>query len=105
LINGYQFFENNKPHVPIILDILGSLVRDQLIFLCGGNRDLLTNHDQMAILQLDRAGGRPAGEIRQGLLRSYAALLSARRGLNLNVSFEALICNLLLCLRREFAYA
>jgi hypothetical protein len=105
LTSGYQFFDNNRQHVTVMLDIMGSLVRDRLVCLCGASHDLLTNQDQMAILQTSRTDERPEAEIRRSLLRAYAALLSARRALSLNASFEALICNLLLCLRKEFIYA
>jgi DNA polymerase III subunit delta' len=104
LTAGYQFFESNRPHVPVILDILGSLVRDQLVLDCAADPGLITNQDQLPLLRKVKAK-LPTQEARYRLVRSYAALLAARRGLSLNVSFESLICNLLLNFRKEFAYA
>jgi DNA polymerase III subunit delta' len=106
LTEGFQFFEANKARVPVMLDILDSLVRDQLVLASGGNSDLVTNHDQWPFLKSARPGGGvPAEVVRGHLAQAYAALLSARRGLSLNISFEPLICNLLLQLRKEFTYA
>jgi len=104
LTSGYQFFETNRAHVPVILDLLGSLVRDQLVLDGAAGQNLIMNLDQLPLLR-QCAARMPAGETRRRLLQAYAALLSARRGLALNVSFESLICNLLLNLRKEFIYA
>ncbi len=105
LTAGYQFFDNNRPRVPVILDIIGSLIRDQLVYACLHQTDQLTNIDQLPILQQGLAKALPEPEARRRLTRSYAALLAARRGLTMNASFEGLICNLLLVLRKEFTYA
>jgi DNA polymerase-3 subunit delta' len=105
LTAGYQFFETNKPHVPIILDILGSLVRDWLAVLGGAGPDQITNLDQKDLVAAWQAEARRGGADRQRLQRAYAALLAARRAISLNASFESLICHLLLLLRKEFTYA
>jgi DNA polymerase III subunit delta' len=105
LTAGYQFFDNNRTHVPVILDILGSLIRDQLLFSCLRKTDLLTNLDQLPLLQQGMTATLPEPDIRSRLTRAYAALLAARRGLTYNASFEGLICNLLLVLRKELTYA
>jgi len=103
LTAGYQFFENNRQHVPTILDILGSLIRDQLVICCIGQSDQITNLDQLPLLQ--QGASRSSPETRNRLTRAYAALLAARRGLTYNASFEGLIGQLLLVLRKEFTYA
>ncbi len=105
LTAGYQFFDSNRIHTPVILDILGSLVRDQLVFASSQNQDLLTNQDQLPILVHNLPKHIPLWEFRERLTRSYAALLAARRGLTFNASYEGLICNLLLVLRKELTYA
>lgn len=105
LTAGYQFFDGNRAHTPTILDILGSLIRDQLVFLCCRKTDLLTNQDQLTVLTGGLAAGVPPEEAKKRLARAYAALLAARRGLTLNASYEGLVCNLLLNLRKEFHYA
>ena len=104
LTEGYRFFDNNRDHAPVIIDILGSLVRDQLVFIKCREVRLLTNQDQLALLTGGLAAS-PGPETAGRLARAYAALLSARRALALNASFEGLVCNLLLNLRKEFNYA
>ena len=105
LTAGYQFFENNRQHTPAILDILGSLIRDQIVYICSRQSGLLTNQDQLALLTEGPASSIPAEEAKNKLTRAYAALIAARRGLSLNASYEGLVCNLLLNLRKEFQYA
>lgn len=102
---GYQFFDSNRAHVPVILDIFGSLIRDQLLFISSRSTSLLTNQDQMPLLTGGMAVKLPAEEASRRLTTAYAAILAARRGLTLNASFEGLVCNLLLNLRKEFNYA
>jgi DNA polymerase-3 subunit delta' len=103
LTDGFQFFDANKSQVVVILDIMASLVRDQLVLRLTGDTRHLTNQDQLAAL-------RPAttGPSRQGvpaLMHTASAIQSARRGLALNASFESLACHLLLTLRKELAHA
>jgi DNA polymerase-3 subunit delta' len=105
LTEGFRFFDGNRAHTPVIFDILGSLIRDQLVFLSSSNHDLLTNQDQMPMLMEGLPVKVPRLEAQNRLTRSYAALLAARRGLTLNASYEGLICNLLLILRKELCYA
>ena len=105
LTAGYQFFDSNRVHTPVIFDILGSFIRDQLVYACSRNRELLVNQDKLASLIQGLPDGIDLPDIRGRLTRAFAALLAARRGLTLNASFEGLICNLLLVLRKEFNYA
>jgi DNA polymerase III subunit delta' len=102
LTTGYQFFENNRGYTPVILDILGSLIRDQLVFSSLRQQRHLTNQDQVDVLRQSLPEDIPPAEARNRMVRAYAALLAARRGLNYNASYEGLICNLLLVLRKEF---
>jgi DNA polymerase III subunit delta' len=105
LTAGYQFFDNNRAHTPAILDILGSLIRDQLVFVSSRQTDLLTNQDQLSLLTQGPFISKPASDVQKRLTCAYAALIAARRGLSLNASYEGLVCNLLLNLRKEFQYA
>jgi len=105
LTAGYQFFESNRAHTPAILDILGSLIRDQLVYICSNQTNLLTNQDQLPLLTEGLAVQMAAEDAKKRLARAYTALIAARRGLSLNASFEGLVCNLLLNLRKEFQYA
>lgn len=105
LTAGYQFFDGNRPHVPEILDMLSSLVRDQLVLRFSREIELITNQDYYQSLNHDPAGLHPQADTSARLVRAYAAILAARRGLILNASFEGLICNLLLVLRKELSYA
>ena len=105
LTAGYQFFDSNRNYTPVILDILGSLVRDQMVFSGLRLQENLTNQDQIAVLHKSLPESILPEDARGRLGRAYAALLAARRGLNYNASFEGLICNLLLVLRKEFYHA
>jgi len=105
LTAGFQFFDNNRPHTPAILDILGSLVRDQLVFVSSRQTDLLTNQDQLPLLTQGPFANKQASDVMKHLTRAHSALIAARRGLSLNASYEGLVCNLLLNLRKEFQYA
>lgn len=98
LTDGFQFFEANRPQAVVILDILASLVRDQLVLRLSQDSRCLTNLDQIQMLQ-------KPGPNATGLFRAAAAIQSARRGLALNASFEGLVCNLLLTLRKELINA
>lgn len=103
LTSGYSFFDNNRARADVLLDILGSLARDQLVLAMTRDRRHLTNPDQASRLEIhsdvQRNGAIP------GLLRAAAAISAARRGLALNASFEGLACQLLLTLRKELIHA
>ncbi len=107
LTDGYQFFDKNRSHAPAILDIIGSLVRDLLVLWTSRSYGQLTNQDQQALLErlLPEQNNENRERARRHLTDAYQAVLSARRGLDLNASFEGLVCNLLLNLRKEFQYA
>lgn len=105
LTAGFQFFDTNRPHTPAILDILGSLIRDQLVYVSSRQPDLLTNQDLLPLLTQGPFVNKPASDVMKRLTRAHRALIAARRGLSLNASYEGLVCNLLLNLRKEFQYA
>jgi DNA polymerase-3 subunit delta' len=105
LTGGYAFFEGNRAHITDLLAILGSLIRDQLLLLTGGDQALLANPDQLTSLSELIKPYRSAADGRTRLIRAHSAILAARRGLELNASFEGLACNLLLVLRKELSYA
>ncbi|MEA4888773.1 MAG: ATP-binding protein [Clostridiaceae bacterium] len=106
LTSGYQFFDDNRPHAQDILDILSSLIRDQLITLYNPKPEILANPDCWSELAaMHKTTHHAAKEESERLTRAFTALLAARRGLALNASFESLICHLLLVLRKELSYA
>ena len=102
LTTGYTFFDSNRARADVLLDIIGSLVRDQLVLALTGESRHLTNPDQHARLTLPQAGQQAAVP---RLIRASTAIAAARRGLKLNASFEGLACQLLLTLRKELIHA
>lgn len=102
LTAGYTFLDSNRLRADVLLDIMGSLVRDQLVLALTGESRHLTNPDQQAHLTLPQ-DGRQAAVVR--LIRASSAIAAARRGLKLNASFEGLACQLLLTLRKELIHA
>jgi hypothetical protein len=103
LTSGYAFFETNRAQADTLIDLLASLVRDQIVYGLTRQTRHLTHVDQTALLAAGEPGQMALRIPR--LYRSYAALTSARRGLALNASFEGLACNLLLSLRKELSHA
>lgn len=89
----------------MIFNILGSLIRDQLVFALSRNHSLITNQDQISLLKSGLVANTKPREAADRLTAAYGALLAARRGLTLNASYEGLVCNLLLNLRKELHYA
>jgi len=106
LTDGYAFFETNKPHVGDMLDILQSLVRDELVLLTTRQPDTVVNQDFLPRLR-DRLKGpdahKPDRERRLAAISE--AIQKTRKGLTYNVSFEISVCQLLIVLRRESIYA
>lgn len=106
LTDGYAFFEANRPHVAEMLDIMNSLVRDELVLMTTSMPDTVVNQDLLAELR-SRLNGRGAHTPCRE--RSLAAVSEAihrtRKALSYNVSFEISICQLLIVLRRESTYA
>ncbi len=105
LTQGYRFFESNREATPMIFNILGSLIRDQLVFALSRDHSLITNQDQISLLKSGLVANTKPREAADRLTAAYGALLAARRGLTLNASYEGLVCNLLLNLRKELNYA
>lgn len=101
LTEGYAYFDEQRDHARLILDILASLVRDQLV-LAGLDKDtLLINRDLSSRLRSDI----PVNDACARLARCHDAILKTGRALALNASFEGLVCNLLLSLRKELSHA
>jgi DNA polymerase-3 subunit delta' len=103
LTTGFSFFDANRTRADVLLDILASLVRDQIVLHMTGEPRHLTNPDQIDRLAVPDASKRQAAV--PGLMRAAAAITAARRGLALNASFEGLACHLLLTLRKELIHA
>ncbi|MDD2457634.1 MAG: hypothetical protein PHQ83_03880 [Eubacteriales bacterium] len=103
LTTGFAFFDANRARADVLLDILASLVRDQIVIAMTRDPSHLTNPDQLAQLAIPDEKKRQAAV--PGLMRAAAAITAARRGLALNASFEGLACHLLLTLRKELIHA
>lgn len=103
LTSGFDFFERNREQTSLLLDLLGSLIRDQMVCLTGGAD--LTNSDQLDLLKRQPVYRLSSEQARVRLDRAYLAILSAQRGLTANASFELLVCQLLLTLRKELIHA
>ncbi len=103
LTTGFGFFDANRARADVLLDILASLVRDQIVIAMTGDPSHLTNPDQLTRLAIPDEKKRQAAV--PGLMRAAAAITAARRGLALNASFEGLACHLLLTLRKELIHA
>lgn len=102
LTSGYAFFDSNRARADVILDILGTLNRDQLIIAVTGQTKHLAHPDLASTSKLASSNTEPAAA---RLIRASAAIAAARRGLKLNASFEGLACQLLLTLRKELIHA
>lgn len=105
LTTGYQFFDQNKEQTDLILEILGSLIRDQLVLLTDRNNHHLTNEDQRQMFSRQPIMSKDNAAARHNLNQAYQALLLAQRGLVANASFEGLACQLLLAIRKELSHA
>lgn len=103
LTAGYDFFERNREQASLMLDLFGSLIRDQIVSQVGGSD--LTNRDQLDLLKRQPVNHLPPQQARAHLDRAYLAIISAQRGLSANASFELLVCQLLLTLRKELVHA
>jgi DNA polymerase-3 subunit delta' len=103
LTTGYNFLDSNRPRADVLLDILGSLIRDQLVLAMTQDHRHLTNPDQAGQLEIRSEALR--NQAIPGLFRASSAIFAARRGLALNASFEGLACQLLLTLRKELVHA
>lgn len=105
LTDVYGWFEANRDYTPLIFEMLGSLIRDQLVYLTSGRENLIINRDQLDILSEHNIYRRSKEEARQNLIRVYAVIIAARKGLDLNASYEGLVCQSLLALRKELSNA
>lgn len=103
LTTGFSFLDANRARADALLDILASLVRDQIVLAMTDQPGHLTNPDQLSRLAIPDEKKRQAAV--PGLLRAAASITAARRGLALNASFEGLACHLLLMLRKELIHA
>ena len=105
LTEGFQFFEKNRDQADIVLEILGSLIRDQLMLVIEEQNLRLTNEDQRDMLMNQPIINMETAKAKERLNRAHKALLQAHRGLDANASFEGLACQILLALRKELTHA
>ncbi len=105
LTGGYKFFETNRQYLEQILDIFSSLIRDLLVLVRGAGNQSIINEDYQEQLVQQLAAYADKNRLAGQLGQAHAAILAARRASSLNASFEILVCNLLLALRKELEYA
>jgi DNA polymerase-3 subunit delta' len=103
LSEGFSFFDERRDSCRLILSIMSSMIRDQLLLASQADESLMVNQDLAQ--QLKRTVAEHGVESRTHLWRGYDALREADRAFSLNVSFEVLVCQLLLSLRKELANA
>jgi DNA polymerase-3 subunit delta' len=101
LTDGYSYFDDQRESTGLIFDIFASLIRDQLVLARLNDADQLVNHDLANRLKAHM----PAGSACEKLWRCNDLIVKADRALALNASYEGLICNLLLSLRKELTNA
>ncbi len=105
LTSGYKFFETNRQYTDQMLEIIASLIRDLLILARSGPDETIINEDYISQLKKNLADYPDKMKLAHNLGQAYSALVAAQRGVLLNASFEMLVCNLLLVLRKELTYA
>jgi DNA polymerase-3 subunit delta' len=106
LTDGYTFFDANRSHVSEMLDILNSLVRDELVLVTTESTQAIINRDFVTNLCSKKKNHTARQTSReQSLTRVSEAIHQTRKALSVNVSFEISICQLLIVLRRELSYA
>ena len=107
LTTGFAFLDQNRPVLDDILQILGSMIRDLMMLAGRFTASQLINEDYADLLRkaADQLSNNKERDWRERLSTAYQAIISARRALSLNGSFEVLACNLILALRKELIYA
>ena len=94
---GYAYFDEKKEDISFLLSVFASLIRDQLLIAATDKMDIIVNQDMISRLK----EALPAKDPQKKLWKCYDSILAANRALSLNASFEVLICQLLLSLRKE----
>ncbi len=98
---GFGFFDERREDSGMMFSVLSSLIRDQLLMTAEADSSMLVNQDLQNKLQ----AAIPAKDAGSRLSSCYDSIREAGRALALNASFEVMICQLLLSLRKELANA
>lgn len=106
LSSGIDYFKDNKEHADLIFDLWQSLIRDLLVLLRNQNSDQLKQPDMRThISRLAQAYLNEAVEAKQkyvkNLLHAFDAITEVRQASKVNASFEGMIGQLLLTLRKD----
>ncbi|NLW10977.1 MAG: DNA polymerase III subunit delta' [Clostridiaceae bacterium] len=101
LSSGFSFFDERRDDSGLIFSVMSSLIRDQLLMTAEAENSMLVNQDLLNRLR----AALPAHEAEKRLGSCFDSLKEAGRALALNASFEVMICQLLLSLRKELANA
>ena len=103
---GIDYFKDNKEYADLIFDLWQGLIRDLLVLLRDQNSEQLKQPDLGArILRLARAYLNKPVDAKQecikNLLHAFDAITEVRQASKVNASFEGMIGQLLLTLRKD----
>ncbi|NLJ71211.1 MAG: DNA polymerase III subunit [Clostridiaceae bacterium] len=106
LSSGIDYFKDNKEYADLIFDLWQGLIRDLLLLLRDQNSEQLKQHDLRArILRLAQAYLNKSVDAKQeyvkNLLHAFDAITEVRQAGKVNASFEGMIGQLLLTLRKD----
>lgn len=106
LSSGIDYFKDNREHADLIFDLWQGLIRDLLVLLRDQNSEQLKQPDLGArILKLAQTYLNKSVNAKQdcikNLLHAFDAITEVRQASKVNASFEGMIGQLLLTLRRD----
>lgn len=101
LSSGFGFFDERRDDSGMIFSVISSLIRDQLLMTAEVDNSMLVNQD----LHNKLREAIPKKNADSRLSSCYDSIKEAGRALALNASYEVMICQLLLSLRKELANA
>lgn len=106
LSSGIDYFKNNQEYADLVFDLWQGLIRDLLVILRDRNSEQLKQSDLRArILRLAQAYLTKSADTGQdyikNLLHAFDAITEVRRASKVNASFEGMIGQLLLTLRKD----
>ncbi len=102
LIDYFTYFDSNKQQVEILLDIMNTWIRDLIVYrTCKDSAEFINDDKREEMKKVC-----PLGENSITALANADKIIhAARRGIELNASFENCICSMLLQLRKELKNA
>lgn len=101
LSSGFGFFDDRRDDSGMIFSVMSSLIRDQLLMTAEADDNMLVNQDLIDRLR----AAIPASDAGRRLSNCFDSIKEAGKALSLNASYEVMICQLMLSLRKELANA